>query len=71
MILKRRSRLRRGLTILAVALPTIAEFARALWRSDGHKKWLTPLIVFLCVTGLLLVIAASVEALAPFIYSIF
>jgi len=71
MTLKRRSRLRRGMTIFAGALPTIGEFARALWRSEGHKKWLTPLIIFLCVTGLLLVIASSVEALAPFIYSIF
>jgi hypothetical protein len=30
-----------------------------------------PLAIFLCVTGLLLVLAAGVEALAPFIYSIF
>jgi hypothetical protein len=71
MILKRRSRLRRGMTIFATAIPTIVEFARRLWRSDGHKKWLIPLIVFLCVTGLVLVVATSVEALAPFIYSIF
>jgi hypothetical protein len=30
-----------------------------------------PLAVFLCVIGLVLVVAASVEALAPFVYSIF
>jgi hypothetical protein len=30
-----------------------------------------PLAIFLCVTGFLLVLAAGVEALAPFIYSIF
>ncbi|HET6971594.1 MAG TPA: DUF5989 family protein [Phenylobacterium sp.] len=30
-----------------------------------------PLAIFLCVTGALLVLAASVEALAPFIYAIF
>jgi hypothetical protein len=29
------------------------------------------LAVFLCVLGLVLVLAASVEALAPFVYSIF
>jgi len=29
------------------------------------------LVVFLCVTGLVLVVAAGVEALAPFIYAIF
>jgi len=27
--------------------------------------------VFLCLTGLILTLAASVEALAPFVYSIF
>jgi hypothetical protein len=32
---------------------------------------MVPLAIFLCVTGLLLVLAAGVEALAPFIYSIF
>ena len=71
MILKKKSRVRRGLTILATALPSIGDFVRGLWRSEGHKKWLIPLIVFLCVTGLVLVVATSVEALAPFIYSIF
>jgi hypothetical protein len=30
-----------------------------------------PLAVFLCVMGLVLIIASSVEALAPFVYSIF
>jgi hypothetical protein len=30
-----------------------------------------PLVVFLCATGLVLVLAAAVEALAPFIYAIF
>ena len=35
------------------------------------KKWLIPLMVFLCVTGLLLILAATVEALAPFIYAVF
>jgi hypothetical protein len=30
-----------------------------------------PLAIFLCVTGFLLILAASVEALAPFVYSIF
>jgi len=42
-----------------------------LWQSGSGKRWLTPLAVFLCVTGLVLILAASVEALAPFIYSIF
>lgn len=71
MTLKRRSRMRRGLTMLATALPSIADLVRGLWRSKDHKKWLVPLVVFLCVTGLVLIVATSVEALAPFIYSIF
>jgi hypothetical protein len=42
-----------------------------MWQSGPAKRWLLPLAVFLCVTGLVLVVAASVEALAPFVYSIF
>jgi hypothetical protein len=42
-----------------------------MWRSDTSKRWLLPLAIFLCTTGLVLALAASVEALAPFIYSIF
>jgi hypothetical protein len=48
----------------------MAELARGLWQSDSHKRWLLPLAIFLCVTGLLLIVATTVEALAPFIYSI-
>jgi len=44
---------------------------RGLWRSDGDKRWLIPLAIFLSLTGALLILASSVEALAPFIYSIF
>jgi len=50
---------------------SIAALARGLWQSDSNKRWLLPLAVFLCVTGLLLILATTVEALAPFIYSIF
>jgi hypothetical protein len=32
---------------------------------------LIPLVIFLCVTGAVLVLAATVEGLAPFIYTIF
>jgi len=48
----------------------MGQLARGLWRSDSDKRWLTPLAIFLCVTGLLLILATAVEALAPFIYSI-
>jgi Family of unknown function (DUF5989) len=70
-MIKRKGKIRRGLILLGQALPTIGEFVGKLWRSEGGKRWLVPLIIFLCVTGLLLIVATSVEALAPFIYSIF
>jgi hypothetical protein len=70
-MIKRRSRIARTLTILGSAVPSIFDGARGLWRSESGRKWLVPLVVFLCVTGLVLVVAAGVEALAPFIYAIF
>jgi len=47
----------------------MAQLANGLWHSGSDKRWLTPLAIFLCVTGLLLIVATTVEALAPFIYS--
>jgi uncharacterized membrane protein len=70
-MMKRRSRLARMLIVLAMAAASIVDGARGLWRSEAGRKWLVPLVVFLCVTGIVLVAAASVEALAPFIYAIF
>lgn len=70
-MLKRPGKIRRGLIVIGTAVPSIGSFAAALWRSDGGKKWLAPLAVFLCLTGLILVLGSTVEALAPFIYSIF
>jgi uncharacterized protein DUF5989 len=70
-MIKRRSRLARTLILVGSAAPSIVDGARGLWRSESGRKWLVPLVVFLCVTGLVLVAAASVEALAPFIYAIF
>ena len=67
-MIRRRGKIARTLLILGSAAPTIADGARGLWRD---QKWLVPLIVFLCVTGLVLVAATSVEALAPFVYAIF
>ena len=71
MSLKKRGKIHRGLIVIGTAFPSIAGFVSGLWASEGGKKWLAPLVVFLCVTGLVLVLAASVEALAPFIYTIF
>jgi hypothetical protein len=61
----------RGAIVLASSAGSILDLARGLWASEAHKRWLIPLAIFLCVTGLLLILATTVEALAPFIYSIF
>jgi hypothetical protein len=42
-----------------------------LWQGDSSRRWMAPLAVFLSIIGLILTLAVSVEALAPFIYSIF
>ena len=70
-MIKRRGKFQRTFLVMGSAFPTIADGARGLWRSDSGRKWLVPLLVFVCVTGLVLVLAAAVEALAPFIYAIF
>ena len=67
---KKRGRMRRGLIVLGSTVGSTIELVRGLWQSDSHKRWLTPLAIFLCLTGLVLILATTVEALAPFIYSI-
>lgn len=67
----RRSGIRRRVTMMVTAGGSIADLARGLWRSDSGKRWLVPLAVFMCVFGLILILATTVEALAPFIYAIF
>jgi len=57
--------------MVATAGGSIADLARGLWRNDSGKRWLVPLAVFMCVFGLILILATTVEALAPFIYAIF
>jgi hypothetical protein len=57
--------------MLGSADGSIADLIRGLWQSDSGKKWLVPLAVFLCLFGLVLILATTVEALAPFIYAIF
>ena len=70
-MLKKRGRIERGLIVLGSAGGSIADLARGMWRSGPAKRWMLPLAVFLCVIGIVLIVAASVEALAPFVYSIF
>jgi hypothetical protein len=50
---------------------SIADLVSGLWRRESGKRWLVPLAVFLCLFGLILILATTVEALAPFIYAIF
>jgi hypothetical protein len=50
---------------------SIADLTKGLWRREPGKRWLIPLAVFLCLFGLVLILATTVEALAPFIYAIF
>jgi hypothetical protein len=57
--------------MFASAVPSIGGFVHGLWSRGKGNRWLVPLVIFLSLTGLLLIVAASVEALAPFIYSIF
>jgi hypothetical protein len=71
MVLKQRGGFHRRLIMIASAGGSIADLARGLWRGDSGHRWLVPLAVFLCLFGLILILATTVEALAPFIYAIF
>ena len=70
-MIKKRGRMQRRLIVLGSAGGSIADLALGLWRGDSSKRWLVPLAVFLCLFGLVLILATTVEALAPFIYAIF
>jgi Family of unknown function (DUF5989) len=70
-MLKKPGAVQRKLIVLGSSFGSIAQLAGGLWQSDSGKRWLVPLAVFLAVSGIVLAIAASVEALAPFVYSIF
>jgi hypothetical protein len=70
-MIKKRSGMKRRMIMIGSAGGAIGDLTRGLWRSDSGKRWLVPLAVFLCLFGLVLVLATTVEALAPFIYAIF
>lgn len=70
-MIEKRSGMSRRLIMLATVGGSTAELVRGLWRSDSGKRWLVPLAVFLCLFGMVLILATTVEALAPFIYAIF
>ena len=69
--MKKHGRMRRQFIVLGSMGGGIGDLVRGLWSGGGGKRWLAPLAVFLCLTGGILVLAAGVEALAPFIYAIF
>ena len=71
MVVRKRSGIRRRLIMLGTVGGLIADLTRGMWRSERGNRWLLPLAVFLCVFGVVLILAATVEALAPFIYAIF
>jgi Family of unknown function (DUF5989) len=71
MVLKHRGGFHRRFIMIASAGGSIADLVRGLWREESGHRWLLPLAVFLCIFGVILILATTVEALAPFIYAIF
>jgi hypothetical protein len=70
-VIRKRSGIRRRFIVLGSAAGSIGDLVRGLWRADSGKRWLVPLAVFLCLFGMVLILATTVEALAPFVYAIF
>jgi hypothetical protein len=70
-MIRKRGAMSRRAIMLADAPRSLADLVRGLWSRDSGKRWLVPLAVFLCLFGLVLILATTVEALAPFIYAIF
>jgi len=70
-MIRKRSKIQRGFIIMGSAAGSISDLASGMWHGDATRRWLLPLAVFLCVFGLILILATTVEALAPFIYAIF
>ena len=71
MVVRKPGGIRRRLTMLGAVGGSIADLVRGTWRSEQGNRWLLPLTVFLCLFGAVLILATTVEALAPFIYAIF
>jgi hypothetical protein len=70
-MIRKRGGIRHRLIMLGSTGGAIVDLVRGLWRSDSGKRWLVPLAVFLCLFGFVLILATTVEALAPFIYALF
>jgi hypothetical protein len=70
-MIAKRGGMRRRFIMLGSAGGSIVDLVRGMWQGDSGKRWMIPLAVFLCLFGAVLILAATVEALAPFIYAIF
>ena len=70
-MIKQKGRMRRQLAIFGSAIGSTGDLVAGLGRKGSGRAWMIPLVIFLCATGLILTLAAGVEALAPFIYTIF
>jgi len=68
---RKRSKFVRQLKVFSSAVGTAGTMVKGSAAPGARRWWLIPLIVFLCINGLILTLAAGVEALAPFVYSIF
>ena len=53
-MIKKRGRTKRGLIVLGSTFGSTAQLARGLWQRGSASRWLTPLAIFLCLTGLVL-----------------
>jgi hypothetical protein len=71
MVVRRISGTRRRLIMLGTVGGSAVDLVRGMWRNERGNRWLLPLAVFLCLFGAVLILATTVEALAPFIYAIF
>jgi len=67
----KRSKLARQLVIFRSAIGTTGSMIGVNHGKGRDRWWLLPLIVFLCVNGLILTLLAGAEALAPFVYAVF
>ena len=70
-MIRKRNRIARRMIVVGSIFGSTGELLSELWHGDSTRRLMIPLVVFLCVLSLVLVLAATVEALAPFVYAIF
>lgn len=70
-MIPKRNRTVRRMIVVASIFGSTGELIREMWQGQATKRLMIPLVVFLAVLSFVLVLAATVEAVAPFIYTIF